>query len=98
MFATPAGAAFWLIAGAFAALAAAHAVYWVLTHPVNNFWLKNVGLKGAGASFFAFDLVGRRAGAADDWTQLRNRWETSHVLRAALTVTSFVLLAAAIAL
>lgn len=96
MFATPAGASFWLTAGAFATLAIAHATYWVLTHPVNHFWLKDVELKGAGASFFALDLIGHHA--ADDWTQLRNRWEISHVVRAALTVTSLVLLAAAIAL
>jgi hypothetical protein len=33
---------FWLMVGAFLALAAMHAVYWLLTHPVNNFWLKDL--------------------------------------------------------
>ena len=97
MLVTPAGTSFWLIAGAFAALAIAHATYWVLTHPVNNFWLRDVELKGVGASFFAVDLVGGRSGADDDWMQLRNRWESSHAVRAALAVTSLVLLATAIA-
>src|SRR5262245_16967448 len=91
----PAGAPFWMTAGAFAMLAIAHAIYWVVTHPVNNFWLKDVELKGAGASFFAIDLVGRPGD--DNWTKLRNRWESSHALRAALTITSLILIAAAIA-
>lgn len=95
MFMTTAGASFWLTASAFAALAIAHALYWVVTHPVNNFWLKDLRLRGAGASFFAFDLVGRPGD--DDWTQMRNRWESSHAVRAALTVTSLILIAAAIA-
>ena len=95
MFMTPAGASFWLTAGGFAALAIAHTIYWVVTHPVNNFWLKDVELKGAGATFFAIDLVGRPGD--DNWTQLRNRWESSHAVRAALTITSLILIAAAIA-
>ncbi len=96
MLVTPQGPSLWLVAGAFAALAAAHAIYWVLTHPVNNFWLKDIELKGLGESFFAFGLSGR-TGNADDWTALRNRWEFSHVVRAVLALTSLVLLAAAIA-
>jgi hypothetical protein len=96
MLVTPPGSSFWLTAGAFATLAAAHATYWVLTHPVNNFWLKNVELHGLGGSFFAVRLPGR-TGTADDWTALRNRWEFSHVVRAVLSLASLILLAAAIA-
>src|SRR3979409_1595959 len=52
---TPAGTlAFWLILGAFLALLAMHPAYWLLVHPVNNFWLKDFQLKGVGAGFFAF--------------------------------------------
>ena len=93
---TPPGPSLWLIAGAFATMAAAHAAYWMLTHPVNNFWLKDVELKGLGGSFFAFGLSGR-TGNADDWMALRNRWEFSHVARAVLALASLILLAAAIA-
>jgi hypothetical protein len=96
MLATPQGPSLWLTAGAFATLAAAHATYWLLTHPVNNFWLKDVELKGLGGGFFAFGLSGR-SGATGDWTALRNRWEFSHVVRAVLALTSLVLLTAAIA-
>lgn len=98
MFVMPAGAAFWLTMGALVALAAAHATYWMLTHPVNGFWLRDVELKGAGATFFAVDLVGRRGASGDDWTSLRDRWESSHVVRAALATASFIMLAAAIAI
>jgi hypothetical protein len=94
---TPRGASFWLTAGAFAALAAMHATYWLLTHPVNNFWLKDVRLAGAGRGFFAFDPLPRSGDASDDWTVLRNRWEFSHLVRTALGLTSLILLAAAIA-
>src|SRR5262245_31228938 len=54
-FTTVGSAAFWLTAAAFVALAAMQAAYWLLTHPVNKFWLKGVELKGAGAAFFSFD-------------------------------------------
>lgn len=93
---TPSGLALWLTAGAFVTLAAAHATYWLFTHPLNHFWLKDVELNGAGASFFSIDLVGRR-GDDGDWTTLRNRWESSHVVRAAFALASLTLIAAAIA-
>jgi hypothetical protein len=54
---TPAGTAqFWLTLGALLALLAMHAVYWALTHPVNNFWLKDVELQGFSAGFFSLGL------------------------------------------
>src|SRR5688572_9257939 len=40
---------FWLTAIAFAALLLMHAVYWLMTHPVNNFWLKDFKLRGSSA-------------------------------------------------
>lgn len=97
---TPAGsAAFWLTLGALAALLLMHAAYWLLTHPVNNFWLKDVTLKAGGARFFAFDPLRRKAGSdPPDWTLLRDRWESSHVVRAGLGLVSLLLLATAVAL
>jgi hypothetical protein len=87
---------FWLLVGAFVALAAMHATYWLLTHPVNNFWLKDFNPKGLGGSFFA--IGGGRLGEGADWTALRDRWETSHAIRAALCLLSLILLTASIAL
>jgi hypothetical protein len=97
---TPAGTTrFWLTAGALLALLASHAVYWVLTHPVNNFWLKDVQLQGFGAGFFSFGLAKDGSNArALDWTALRDRWEYSHVVRAGLTLLGFILLVTAVAL
>jgi hypothetical protein len=100
LFLTPFGSApFWLTAGALVALLAMHATYWLLTHPVNNFWLEDFKLERAGASFFSFDPLGRIAdGEAVDWTRLRDRWERSHLIRTGFGVLSFVLLVSAVAL
>lgn len=91
---------FWLTLAALVAIVAAHAVYWAFTHPVNNFWLKDFELKGAGRAFFAADPLGRTGSgdARPDWTVLRDRWENSHVIRAVLTTVGFILLVTAVAL
>jgi Domain of unknown function (DUF1772) len=93
------GARFWLLLGAFAATLAMHAAYWLLTHPVNKFWVEGFDMGKAGAGFFAFTPV-RRApnGNAGDWTALRDRWEWSHVFRAALSVIGLALLVTAVAM
>ena len=96
---TPVGtAAFWLTAAALAALVAMHAIYWLLTHPVNNFWLEDVELTRVGASFFSLHPLSRGDEAHHlDWTLLRDRWERSHVLRAGLGLLSLILLVTAVA-
>ena len=97
---TPAGSGvFWLTLGAFVSLLAMHATYWLLTHPVNHFWLKDVKLKGAGAGFFSLGALG----SGDDsrkpeWTAFRDRWEFSHVVRAGLGLLSLTLLVTAVAM
>jgi hypothetical protein len=99
MLLTPAGSvAFGLTVGAFVALLAMHAAYWLLTHPVNNFWLKDVKLKGLGAGFFSFDPLKRTdESRPPEWTLLRDRWEFSHVVRAGLGLVSLALLVTAVA-
>ena len=89
---TSGGAQFWLMLAALLALAVTHALYWLWTHPVNNFWLKDFELKGAGKGFFSFG-----AGRLDtaDWTALRDRWEYSHVARALFALMAFICLATA---
>ncbi len=85
---------------AFVALLAMHLAYWMFTHPVNAFWLKDFQLKGLGRGFFRFAPLGgsaRGSARIDDWTQFRNRWEYSHVLRAALAGLGFVCLVIAVA-
>jgi hypothetical protein len=90
---------FWLILVAFIALLAAHAVYWVLTHPVNRFWLRGERMTRASAGFFAFDPLHQSRAAGHpriSWTALRDRWEYSHVIRAALALAALILLAIAV--
>jgi hypothetical protein len=97
LFATPGGTTFWLTLGAFLALLIMHLVYWILTHPVNNFWLADFKLKGLGEKFFGTDPLPRGESTALDWTVLRDRWEYSHVARAALALVSLILLVIAVA-
>lgn len=102
--ATPSGTGFWLVAFALIALAAMHTVYWVVTHPVNKTWLRGEKLGSAGATFFGTGVtVGTEttagAGARGrDWTMLRDRWEHSHLARAALGATAFLALAGAVSM
>ena len=89
------GAEFWLTLVAVLALAVTHGIYWAVTHPVNNFWLKDFEMGKAGKGFFA---VGSPGDDSRDWTVYRDRWEYSHVARAVLTTAAFLSLAAAVAI
>ena len=89
---TPLGtASFWLTAAAFVGLTLAHAIYWVITHPVNKVWVQDMQLGKSGSTFFGAGS----STAAGDWTELRDRWEWSHVARAALALASLVALVVA---
>jgi hypothetical protein len=94
---TPRGTTeFWLTLVALLGVIGMHAAYWLFTHPVNNFWLQDEKLSGAGSRFFA--MGSQKQGAAQaDWTDLRDRWEYSHVARAGLALISFLALLTAIA-
>jgi len=83
---------FWLIGGALAAAMLAHLLYWVLTAPVNKVWLRSAALSGSAERFFA---VGGSV-TLTDWRMLRDRWERSHLYRAAASLIALVLLAAAL--
>lgn len=86
---TPAeSCAFWLTAAALAGAVATHALYWLLTAPVNKVWLKDEALGGSAERFFG--AAGGDASAAD-WMRLRDRWEWSHIWRALAAGAAFVL-------
>jgi hypothetical protein len=94
---TPAGStAFWLILAALLCLLAMHGVYWTRTHETNRYWLKEQQLGKAGKAFFS--AGGERSGspAEQDWTVLRDRWEYSHVVRAALAMLGLIALVIAV--
>ena len=88
-----ASARFWWTLAAALFLVAAHLVYWLVTHPVNNFWSKDVDMSGPGAMFFG--LFAPAAGAAD-WSKLRDIWEYSHVVRAVFAMLSLISLTMAL--
>lgn len=92
-------AAFWWIFTAFIAVVAMHAVFWFVTQPTNRYWMKNQQLGATGAKFFSVDQA--KAQGTDDgnpeWKRLRNRWEYSHIVRAALAVIGLIALTIAVA-
>lgn len=86
LFFIPAGSGrFWWTAAALGFLLAGHAVYWAVTHPANNAWLKDTQLTGASKLFF-----GLLAAPDADWRHMRNVWEWSHVARACLATLGFI--------
>lgn len=84
-----------LVLFAFLLLVLMQATYWLFTHPVNRFWLKDFDLKGADRGFFALGPFGTRA-LKGDWTALRDQWEYSHIARTVFGGTAFVLLSIAV--
>jgi hypothetical protein len=98
---TPSGsAAFWLTLAAVLGLLGMEAVYWLWTHPVNQFWLEGEKLGDLGARFFSFGIQRSRLQNGTrpaDWTAWRDRWEYSHVARAGLALASLITLVSAIA-
>ena len=96
----PGGAGFWPTLVALLGVIGMQAVYWVFTHPVNGFWVEGEDLGRFGSGFFSFGAGRSRPGedpTPPDWTRLRDRWEYSHVVRAALSAVSFFALVIAIA-
>lgn len=95
------GREFALAFAALLSLLVMHAAYWIFTHPVNKFWLRGEQLSGLGAGFFGIGRRGREtaenADADEVWVALRNRWEYSHVIRAALAGVALLCLIVALA-
>jgi hypothetical protein len=90
LFLTPfASTSFWWTLAALVLVVAMHLTYWVVTHPVNNFWLRETELAGVGAAFFAL-FASPRAQRSADWSKLRDVWEYSHVARAILAMLSLI--------
>ncbi|MGH9897422.1 MAG: anthrone oxygenase family protein [Pyrinomonadaceae bacterium] len=86
---------FWLMIAALFGLIGMQAVYWLFTHPVNKFWLEGENLSGFGSGFFSFRTNKEETRPAD-WTELRDRWEYSHVARAGCALVSLIALVIAV--
>jgi hypothetical protein len=65
--------------------------FWLFTHPVNKFWVHDVKLSSFGSGFFSFSTKKEGIHQAD-WTELRDRWEYSHVARAGFALVSLTAL------
>lgn len=98
LFYTPSASAdFWLTLVALLGLIGMQAVYWSFTHPVNKFWVEGENLDRFSSSFFSFRVnKTENATHSPDWTELRNRWEYSHVVRAVCGFISLLALLVAI--
>lgn len=84
---TPRGTGdFALTLAALACLLGMQAVYWTVTHRVNRVWVAEQSLGRGGKKFFGT----AREGGDADWTELRARWEYSHVARAVLGFAAFL--------
>jgi hypothetical protein len=87
LYLTPSGTSrFGWTAVALGFLVAGHAVYWLMTHPINNFWVKDVVTSSPGTTFFS--SFGRHQ--TGDWRTLRNSWELSHAIIFGLVTISFI--------
>jgi hypothetical protein len=69
---------------------AMQAVFWLVTQPVNKFWLADEVLDPASARLFGTKQT--LGTPAPEWTVLRNRWEYSHLARALSALTAYILL------
>lgn len=99
LFLTPWGStAFWLTLVALGGLTGMQAIYWLWTHPVNQFWLEGENLSGLSAGFFSFGANrSQHETEPTDWTDLRNQWEYSHVIRAGFALVSLIAIVVAVA-
>ena len=86
---TPTGSAsFWLVLIALVGMVAMHAIYWIVVHPVNKYWMEGQSVSAPAVAFFGSNRERRES----DWTELRDRWERGHVARAVLTSLSLLAL------
>jgi len=91
--------AFWWTVVAFIAVMATHVVFWVITQPVNRYWVSQLKLPNAAQHFFSVDAGNRQAKTLQErWEALRNRWEYSHVTRAILAGLGLIALTIAVAI
>ena len=101
LFLTSSGSTeFWLTLVALLGLISMQAAYWLFTHPINRFWVEGENLDRFSSRFFSFAATRSRENYARplEWTELRNRWEYSHVARAVFALLSLIALVTAVTL
>jgi hypothetical protein len=90
------GTAFWLVLAALVGMVLVQAIFWLVVQPVNREWVAGQAMGASGAAFFRSGPG--QADRAADWTQLRDRWEHGHLLRAVVNTASLLALSVAVAL
>lgn len=86
---------FWLTLTALIGLFGMQAVYWLFTHPVNQFWVEDESLDLFSSGFFSFGANRSQLEnktRPPEWAELRDRWEYSHVARAGFALVSLIAL------
>ena len=99
---------FWLRLLALSGLVGVQAVYWLVTHPVNRYWLRDTleaereTRQGFASRFFLSDPASKSSLEVEplptDWRPVRDRWEYSHAARAGLAFMSLIALVTAMAI
>lgn len=84
---------FWLIAGALLALVAVQAIFWLMTQPLNKYWLRETKISQPAKRFFELG----QGGMPQNWLVARDEWERSHILRAIAAMFGLILLTVAVA-
>ena len=87
------GVPFWLTLVALLGLAGMQVVFWFVTQPVNRYWLKGQNLGPFSSRFFWVGVD--RSDLTNQihplhWTELRDRWEYSHVARVGFALVSLI--------
>lgn len=90
--------AFWWALAAFVAVLTMHLIFWLITQPVNRYWLKYHQLSPTGALFFGVHHGDQSADRLPSWTSLRKRWEYSHIVRAVFSAIALITLVIAVAI
>lgn len=94
---TPFGTAeFWPTLVALLGLVGMQFVYWLFTHPVNQFWLEGKDLNQFSTSFFALGTQRSNQTHPTVWTHLRDQWEYSHIARTGFAFVSLIAILVAI--
>jgi hypothetical protein len=88
------------VAAAFASLLAMQAVYWTVTHPVQNFWREQTRIGPAARRFFGLSATSHSVALKEReslWSIVQQRWEISHMARAFFGFISVVAITVAVA-
>ncbi len=88
------------IAAAFASVLAMQVVYWTVTRPVSKFWSGPKKLGAATRRFFGLSTATQSRAEREHeklWSSLQQRWEISHIARAAFGFIATVTIAVGVA-